>query len=262
MKMFVGFIFLYLMVLSTSCNKSEDGSSPWVIKSYKTDSSQGDGTVKTLNKLLNPDPVKTWVNKGDHSEEEVSRTEPSRGVARLAGAGLIAVNTSEEIHKGIPELIAQIDQSKARPLTELQTEGWLLVALPSSKKVPLPTALQDKLSAFDIDYPGRCIVEVDHFLLRSIEGKEFRIKGDHTKVKGYVMMAGDNILADIKFEGKLLEFESQVISKPSEAMVISQASRHGKTLPKEVLEQCGIAADTPLDLQILVALKSSLADSK
>ncbi len=255
MNRFLGLVVMSVVAFTMSCNKNGERPASWVIKTYKTDGSQGDASVKTLNKLLNPDPVKSWLYKGDHSEEEVNHVEPSRGVARLAGAGLIAVNTSEEIHAGIPDLVAQIAQSKARPLTELQTEGWLLVAIPSSKKVPLPAALQDKLAAFDKEYPGRCIVEVDHFGVRSVEGKEFHVKGDLTKMKGYVMMAGDKILADLEFDGKLVEFESQVTSSPGEAMLISQAMRHAKTLPQAVLEQCGVPPDTALDLHTLVAIK-------
>ena len=39
MKSFLGFIFLYLIVLTTACNKTENEPSEWVIKSYKADSS-------------------------------------------------------------------------------------------------------------------------------------------------------------------------------------------------------------------------------
>lgn len=259
---FTDLALLSVIVFTASCNKTEDKPSPWVIKTYKADTSQGDATVKTLNKLLNPDPVTSWLYKGDHSEEEVSRVESSRGVARLAAAGLIAVNTSEEIHAGVPDLIAQIAQSKARPLTELQTEGWLLVALPSTKKIPLPAALKDKLSAFEKDYPGRCIVEVDHFLVRSVEGKKFRVRGGLSKVKGYVMLAGEKVLADLEFNGKLVEFDTQVTANPGEATVISQSTRAAKELPKEVLEQCGVTEETALGFQTLVAIKSAQADSK
>lgn len=262
MRGFPGLVLITLGLLTASCHKAEEKAAPWVIKTYKTDVSQGDASAKTLNKLLNPDPVKSWLYKGDHSEEEVSRVEPSRGVARVAGAGLIAVNTSEELHAGVPDLLAQIAQAKARPLTELQTEGWLLVAVPASTKAPLPAALRDKLGAYEEAYPGRCIVEVDHFLVRSVEGTEFHAKGDLTALKGYVMTAGDKILAELEFSGKLVEFESQVTFRPGEAVVISQAARHAKKLPRGLLDQCGIKSDEPLDLHTLVAIKSAPADSK
>ncbi len=262
MPRFLIVTLLFALAFIASCNRRDETSTPWVIRTYKTDASQGDVSVKTLNKLLNPEPIKSWLYKGDHSEEEVNRVEPSRGVARLAGAGLIAVNTSEEIHKGVPDLLAQIALAKARPLTELQSESWLLVAVPSPKKMALPAALQDKLVAFEKDYPGLCIVEVDHFSLRSVEGKEIHVQGDLTKMKGYLMMAGEKILADLEFDGKLVEFQTQVTTNPGEVMLISQAMRHAKTLPQGVREKCGVAADTPLDLHTLVAIRAAQANSQ